>query len=261
MNNSMFGKTMENLRKQRKIDLVNNRESLRKRIMQPSFINHQIFHENLVAIERKKTNLILNRPIYIGLCVLDLSKVLMYFFHYFHIKKMYPGEKSRLLFTDTDSLTYSIKTEDIYKDLNSHSHLYDFSGYPKEHFCFSDSNKKIIGKFKDELNGLPMEEFIGLKAKMYSVKYFKNGQQIDSKKAKGVKKCVVKKKLTHEDFKASLFANQSFYRYSTAIRSHGHKVYSIKQNKKALSSYDDKRYILQDGITSLPYGHFRIGNL
>ena len=80
---------------------------------------------------------------------------------------------------------------------------------------------------------------------MYSVKYFKNGQQIDSKKAKGVKKCVVKNKLTHEDFKASLFANQSFYRYSTAIRSHGHKVYSIKQNKKALSSYDDKRYILR----------------
>ena len=108
---------------------------------------------------------------------------------------MYPGQAAKLLFTDTDSLAYSIKTTNIYEDMNQHKHLYDFSGYPKDHPCFSEENKKVIGKFKDELNGVPMEEFIGLKAKMYSLKYKEEGQIIESKRAKGVKKCIIKKSL------------------------------------------------------------------
>ena len=114
MNNAMFGKTMENLRKRRNIELISKEEQLRKRVIQPSFKDFKIFHENLISIERRKTTIKLNRPICIGFCVLDLSKVLMYNFHYLHIKILYPKNRSQLLFTDTDSLTYAIKTDDIY---------------------------------------------------------------------------------------------------------------------------------------------------
>ena len=151
MNNAMFGKTMENLRKRRNIELITKEEQLRKRVIQPSFKDFKIFHENLISIERRKTTIKLNRPIYIGFCVLDLSKVLMYNFHYLHIKILYPKNRSQLLFTDTDSLTYAIKTDDIYEGMLNDNNLYDFSGYPVEHKCFSNENKKVIGKFKDEL--------------------------------------------------------------------------------------------------------------
>ena len=84
---------------------------------QPSFKSFKIFHENLVAVEQKKVELVLNRPIYVGFAILDLSKTLMYDFHYNYIKSKYPGERSKLLFTDTDSLTYSIKTNNLYEDM------------------------------------------------------------------------------------------------------------------------------------------------
>ena len=258
MNNAMFGKTMENLRKRRNIELITKEEQLRKRVIQPSFKDFKIFHENLISIERRKTTIKLNRPIYIGFCVLDLSKVLMYNFHYLHIKILYPKNRSQLLFTDTDSLTYVIKTDDIYEDMLNDNNLYDFSGYPVEHKCFSNENKKVIGKFKDELNGEPLQEFIGLKAKMYSLKYHRNGKIVEEKKAKGVKKCVVKKRISHDDYLSCLFDDVTIYRDSTSIRSIGHQLYTLKQNKKSLSAFDDKRYILDDGISTLPHGHFKI---
>ena len=258
MNNAMFGKTMENLRKRRNIDLITSEEQLRRRVIQPSFKDFKIFHENLISIERRKTTIKLNRPIYTGFSVLDLSKHLMYSFHYGHIKRLYPGTRSQLLFTDTDSLTYKIETNDIYQDMLRHHALYDFSGYPKEHPCFSNVNKKIIGKFKDELNGEPLGEFIGLKAKMYSLKYREKGRIVESKKAKGVNKCVVKKRVSHQDYKDCLLKNATIYRDSTSIRSIGHQIYTLKQNKKSLSTFDDKRYILDDGISTLPHGHYKI---
>ena len=140
-NNSMFGKTMENLRNRRNIDLVTSEEAMKKLVKQPSFKRFTIFHEGLVAVERIKVELLLNRPIYVGFAVLDLRKTLMYDFHYNFIKKEYPKSKSMLLFTDTDSLTYKVETDDIYEDFRRHAHLFDFSGYPKEHKCYSAINK------------------------------------------------------------------------------------------------------------------------
>ena len=257
----MFGKTMENLRQRRKIDLVSAQESLRKHTAKPSFVGFKIFHADLVAVERKQTSLKLNRPIYTGFSVLDLSKFLMYQFHYEHIKQLYPGEKSKMLFTDTDSLTYLIRTEDIYEDMLKNKQLYDFSGYDKNHKCYSTENKKAIGKFKDELNGCYMEEFVGLKAKMYSLKFKENNKTVESKKAKGVKKYVVKKQITHEDYRQFLVNNNaSLMRTACSIRSLGHQLFTIKQNKKSLSSFDDKRYIMNDGISTLAHGHNSIVN-
>ena len=113
MNNSVFGKTMENLRKRVDVRLVTNKDQLAKWTSKPTYVSSKIFNENLVAVHKLKEKLTLNRPAYIGMCILDLSKTLMYEFHYDYIKKKY-GDKAKLLFTDTDSLTYEIESNDVY---------------------------------------------------------------------------------------------------------------------------------------------------
>ena len=250
----MFGKAMENLRLRRQIDLVTTLAQLKKLTKQPSFCKIVIFHENLAAVERVKVELFLNRPIYTGFCVLDLSKELMYKFHYEYIKTKYPGIKSNLLFTDTDSLLYEIKTEDIYADMNTNSDLFDFSEYAVYHKCFSNKNKKVYGKMKDELNGLPMLEFVALKAKMYSFKT----ENEEKKRAKGIQRAVIKKKIKHDDFKKVVFDNTTKTVTTFSIQSNNHILHTVKQRKKALCAFDDKRYILEDGIKTLPYGHFSL---
>ena len=118
MNNSVFGKTMENIRNRADIKLVNNKKQAKKLAANPSFNHYNIFSEDLVAIHMKKTRLVFNKPVYLGLCILDLSKTLMYDFHYNYNKQKY-GDKAKLLFTDTDSLMYEIQTEDFYKDISA----------------------------------------------------------------------------------------------------------------------------------------------
>src|SRR6266516_3049321 len=125
-----------------------------------------------------KTKIKYNKPVYLGNCILDLSKLLMYDF----IKPLY-GEKVNLLFTDTDSLCYEIQTDDIYEDMLKHKDKFDFSEYPKNHKCYDETNKKVIGKFKDEAKGQIITEFIGLRPKLYS--YTVEGEDEDHKRAKG----------------------------------------------------------------------------
>ena len=168
INNSVFGKTMENLRKRVDVRLVTNKDQLVKWTSKPTYVSSKIFHENLVAVHKLKEKLTLNRPAYIGMCILDLSKTLMYEFHYDYIKKKY-GDKAKLLFTDTDSLTYEIESNDVYEDLWKEKHLFDNSDYPKESKYHYIENKKFIGKFKDEARGKPISELVGLKSKMYSL--------------------------------------------------------------------------------------------
>ncbi|KFM68525.1 hypothetical protein X975_13710, partial [Stegodyphus mimosarum] len=168
MNNSVYGKTMENVRKHIDVQLVNTEKRAKKLVAAPTFHNFRIFDHDLVGIQRLKNCVSLNRPIYVGFVILELSKYHMYNFHYNHIKKQY-GERAKLLFTDTDSLTYEILTEDVYRDMSFHMHLYDMSDYPKTHALYSISNKKKIGCFKDEMSSKAILEFIGLRAKMYSL--------------------------------------------------------------------------------------------
>ena len=176
---------MENLRNRRTVELVMSEEKLKKLAAQPSFKQFKIFHENLVAVERAKVELTLNRPIYVAFVIVGLSKILMYDFHYNYLKRKYSD--LTLLFTDTDSLTYQIQTDNVYEDFYADKHLFDFSGYENESPFYNDENKKLIGKMKDELNGEIIEEFVGLRAKMYSLKTKKE----EMKKAKRVKKNVV----------------------------------------------------------------------
>ena len=186
MSNAIYGKTMENLRNRINVKLVNNEEDYLKCTLKPSYMSHKIFYNNLVAIRKCALALRLKKPAYIGMCILELSKVLMYEFHYDYIKNKYDN-KSELLFTDTDNLMYEIKTEDVYKDFSSDKEMFDFSNYSTKSKYYHDSNELVIGKMNDESRGVAIEEFVGLKPKMYSFLVDKS----EYKKAKDVNKNVV----------------------------------------------------------------------
>ena len=256
MNNSVFGKTMENLRKRVDVRLVTNEKKLLKMASKPTFVFSKIFNENLVAVHKIKEVLTLNRPAYVGMCILDLSKTLMYDFHYNYIKQKY-GDKAKLLFTDTDSLTYEIQTEDVYQDFWNDKDRFDNSDYPESSPYFDKTNKKVIGKFKDEAAGIPITEFVGLRSKMYS--YIKDNKKV-GKTAKGIKKNIIKNNIKHEDYKNVLINNKQIHHTMKTIRSSKHQLGSYEINKVSLSCFDDKRYIANDGINSFAYGHYAIQN-
>ena len=254
MNNSVFGKTMENIRKRVDVRLITSKEKLSKLASRPTFVSSKIFNENLVAVHKIKETLTMNRPAYIGMCILDLSKTLMYDFHYNYIKHKY-GNKAKLLFTDTDSLTYEIETKDAYKDFFKDKSKFDNSDYNKESPFYNTANKKVIGKFKDEAAGIPIIEFIGLRSKMYS--YMKDDMK-GGKTAKGIKKNVIRKNITHDKYIDVLFNNKQIMHTMKTIRSEKHQLGSFELNKISLSCFDDKRYISNDGINSHAYGHYKI---
>ena len=254
MNNSVFGKTMENIRKRVDVRLVTCKEKLLKLASKPTYVSSKIFNENLVAVHKIKETLTMNRPAYIGMCILDLSKTLMYDFHYNYIKHKY-GNKAKLLFTDTDSLTYEIETNDAYADFWKNKDKFDNSDYNKESPFYNAVNKKVIGKFKDESAGIPITEFVGLRSKMYS--YVKDNEQT-ARTAKGIKKQVIIKDIKHEDYKEVLFNNKQMHHTIKTIRSNNHQLGSFELNKISLSCFDDKRFIHQNGITSYAYGHYKI---
>ena len=178
----------------------------------------------------------------------------MYELHYQYIKQKY-GDRAKLLFTDTDSLTYEIETEDVYQDFWNNKDKFDNSDYPKNSPYYDESNKKVIGKFKDEACGVPIISFVGLKFKMYSciTNYEKGG-----KTAKGIKKNVIKNNIKHEDHKNVLLNNEQLHHKMKTIRSQKHQFGSYKINKVSLSCFDDKRYIHDNGISSYGYGHYKI---
>ena len=147
VNNSFVGKTMENLRKIISVKLINNAEDYVKCISKLSFVSQKIFSKNFVAIHKIKPVLKLNKPMYVGFSILDLSKLFMYEYHYKYIKNKCDAT---LMFTETDSLVYQIKAEDIYDDFYKVKNLFDFSDYPLNSKFFDPVNKKLIGKMKDE---------------------------------------------------------------------------------------------------------------
>ena len=258
MNNSVFGKTMENIRKRSNIYLETDPNHFLRQTAKPTFVSCKIFHENLVAVHMKKNFLKLDKPSYVGMCILDLSKVLMYDFHYNFIKKKY-GDKAKLLFTDTDSLCYHILTDDVYQDLYNHKDMFDNSDYSKSSKFYFDENKKVIGKFKDEAAGNPIVRFAGNKRKMYSYEVeLPDGEIKNNKACKGISKNVTKRDLEHKDY-LSVLQNKTIRKHKMkTIRSDHHIVSSYEINKISLSCFDDKRYILDDGITSYAYGHVKI---
>ena len=193
--NTAYGKTMKNLQKRISVRLMTTeKEFFLIYTSRPTPITHKMFNKDFAAVHEIKPVLMLNRPIYVGFTVLELSKWLMYDFHYNFIKKHFDAE---LLFTDTDSLTYEIKSEDVYEEFFKHKHLFDFSNYPEDSKFFDQANKNVVGKMKDESEEKIIGEFVGLKSKMYSMK---NIDGKESNTAKGVNIAT-----EFNDFKATLF--------------------------------------------------------
>jgi hypothetical protein len=255
MNNSVFGKTMEQIRRRVDIRLCENWKKAEKLISKPNFKDRTIFCQNLIAIHMNKTTVTFNKPLIIGMSILDISKTLMYDFHYDFMRKKY-GNNIQLLYTDTDSLIYYVHTEDIYRDMNENITLFDTSDYPKNNiFGIPLVNKKVLGKMKDECCGKILSEFVGLRSKMYSYKT-ENADTI--KKLKGVKKASIEKKITFDDYKNCLFEDENLFITMNLIRSRKHEIYSIHQNKLALSSKDEKRHVLENKINTLAFGHYKI---
>ena len=169
----------------------------------------------------------------------------MFDFHYNFIKKHFDAE---LLFTGTDSLTYEIKSEDVYEEFFKHKHLFDFSNYPEDSKFFDPTNKKVIGKMKDESEGKIIGEFVGLKSKMYSIK--KNIDGKESNMEKGVN-------ITNEfnEFRDTLFNKKIIRHKMRRIQGKKHKMRTYEINKISLSIFDDKRFVVDDGIHTLAYFH------
>ena len=260
MNNSVFGKTMENIRNRVNVKLVNSEDKFKKLVAKPNFLSRKIFNENLVSVHMKKTSLTMNKPVYLGMCILDLSKTLMFDFHYNYIIPKY-GNKAKLLFTDTDSFIYEIQTKDFYKDISGDvKDRFDTSDYPDNHPSGIPTgiNKKVLGMFKDEVAGKNIKEFIGLRSKLYS---FITEEGKENKRCKGVKKNVVEKYIRHEDYKTCLKTGKEQLRRQTIIRSYEHEIYTEEVNKVALSAADDKRYLLKDSFDTLAWGHHRIRDM
>ena len=248
---------MENIRNRRDIKLVNNRDGAKKYVAKPNFKHLNIFSESLIAIHMKKTSLTFDKPVYLGLCILDLSKTVMYDFHYNYIKTKYES-KVNLLYTDTDSLIYEIETDDFYKDISEDvKDRFDTSNYSKTHPSGIPTgvNNKVLGMFKDEVGGKIMEKFVGLRAKLYSYKIFEGEE---SKKCKGIKKGVVEDSIEHRDYEDCLFTGKEQLRTMNVIRSYNHEVYTESVNKIALSTHDDKRYIRENQIDTYAWGHYAI---
>ena len=290
----VFGKTMENVRNRVDIKVcraVEEKKKILKLVAKPTFKRFVIFGETdgtcsslwtdsqdgepdaddsawaipgitedvdastnqssrpIVGIENSKIKVTLCKPIYVGMSILDIAKHLMYDFYYSHLKCFYKNHV-RLVYTDTDSLILHIHTDDLYDDLQKTTELYDFSNYPSEHPLFSLKNHRVPGTFKDELGGSLMTEFIGIRAKAYSYT-----GEVSGARAKGVKKSVLQKTISHDDYRKCLFNNNVITRNMTNIRSHSHRVFGESTAKVALSPLDTKRFILNDGTTTLAYGH------
>ena len=171
MNNSVFGKTMENIRKHKNIKLVTTEKKYLHTVMKPNFKSGVLFGENLMGCEMGKIKVVMDKPVYLSQAILDLSKIVMYEFHYDYMLPKYGLEKLKLCYMDTDSLVYDIKTEDFYEDIaNDVEARFDISGYSQTYFIplHNDLSKKVIGLMKDELGGKIMTEFVPLRPKLYS---------------------------------------------------------------------------------------------
>ena len=263
-NNQLYGKSMENLRNRCDVEIITNKERARKVVNSPNFERSMYINDDTLAMLKSKNKLLLNKPIQVGFAILELSKLLLYEFHYDYIKNKF-GENVDLVYSDTDSLVYDIRTEDLYADIKPDLNTwFDTSAYPKDNiFGFPQVNKKVIGKFSDEMKGNILTEWIALRAKMYSYTFeMKNVdgsiEVLDKRKCKGVGSSFVKT-LNHDDYRQVL--NDELKNHKATFQKIGSKAHKISTNhqvKKCLTNFNSKNYILDDGIHCLAYGSCKI---
>lgn len=224
MSNAIYGKCVENVRKRVDIKLVNRwcgRYGARSLISKPNFKRRTIFNESLVAIELNRTSIRMDTPVIVGVAILEISKTLMYDFHYNFIQKNYGYKKCQLLYTDTDSFIYSIQDHNVYKLMKKYPEKFDTSDLkPGNQFGIEPRNKKIPGLMKDVNKGKIISEFVGLRPKMYSIKVQKDDRFKITKRAKGVKKHILKKKISFKNYVECVMSNTVFTGSQPLIKSH-----------------------------------------
>ena len=263
LNNSFYGITMENVRGHRDVRLVINDKKRSILASEPNYHSTKHISVDLLIMEVKKRGIYMNKPIYLGQVILDIGKMLLYEFWYDYLIPKY-DDKIKLCYMGTDSFIIYVETEDFFKYISNHvNKWFDTSNYSKDinRPLEKGKNKKVIGKFKDELGGLIMSKFCALRSKAYAflidgfndIDYEKHN--IINKKAKGTKKCVIKNKITFNDYVNVLFSGINLLRSQYSFRRRFHEIYTEKINKIALSSNDDKRIQCVHQITTYPYGY------
>lgn len=262
MSNAVYGKTFENVRNRVDIRIVTTDNELQKLYRQPRFKEHTIIHESVVAVHMRRKSVYMNKPLYIGVAVLDISKTYMYSFYYDVLKK---HADVSLAYLDTDGIIAKIEgNKDLYDIFGKPeiAKYLDRSVFPDDHHPLDDkAHDGRIGLFKDECKRRPMFEFVGLRPKLYAYRF--SSKEDDAKavklKAKGVKTSYVQTKLKFNDYKETLFTgNEPEKARFNIICGKRFQLYSTTVVKKSLSRDDDKRSILQCGIQTLPYGHYSL---
>ena len=268
--NAIFGKMMENVRRYLTVRMISEGRQHRLYTSKPQFKRFQIISEELVAAEMERVEVKLNKAIYAGFSILELSKHTMYDFHYNTVKRLHPD--AVMCFTDTDSLLYKIPTDNLERELDGMKEYLDFSNYPEQHALYDTSNKKTPGFFKDECGGITINGFFGLRAKSYSIelkdafdqpKPLVTIQKVmgvgeDRKLATAGLRRTTHKVLPHVKFLETLMEKVPSNVKQKTIRSKNHELETIETERVGLSALDIKRYVLEDGITTLPYGHYSI---
>ena len=249
MNNAVFGKTMENVRKRINFRLINTEDqALRVKNMK----RFTIFNEDLVGLHIQKTEVKLNKPIFLGQNILDESKFTMYNFHYNFMLEKIQRKNLDILMTDTDSLCYHIRNEDIFEIIKKNEDYFDLSNYPKEHELYNKKNCKELEKMKNE-SPAQITEFIALRAKLYT--FTVDGENKSHNKCKGVQSCVAKK-LKIDEYRDVLYNRSKKIVSQNGIRSYGHELFTEQISKVALSGNDDKVYICDNNVNTRNHGHY-----
>ena len=265
MNNAVFGKCMENVRDRIEIKTAFDAKYFSKYVSKPNFHSSKILVDNaMVLLKLNKKTVQLNKPIYAGFSIPELSKYHMYNFHYNIMKPKY-NEKIELLMTDTDSLVYKIETDDFYKHMYDMREYFDMSEYSKSNPFYDDTNKKVIGKFKDETGDNVINRFVGVRSKVYSFetenpKYDETNNKVigkfkeEKKKLKGIPKIIVKKQIKLDDYLKCVVENKDkIIDGIVGFRTKDLMNYTTIQSKVALRNKDTKR--IWNGTISYAYGH------
>ena len=253
MNKAVFGKTMENVRKHSDIKLVTRDKRRNQLASEPNYHTTKYLSKNLMTIKMKKTKVKMNKPIYLAMSILDISKTLMYEFWYDYTKLKY-GDRTKLCYMHIDSPAIHIKTKDFYKDIANDIEKW-FDTFNRDE---NDKrplpigkNKKVIGLFKDELGGRIVKEFVGLRGKTWA---YVMDDDTEHKKAKGTKKCVKKQELMFKKYKDCQYNNEIKLKSQQRFKRDYHNVYTKQVNRVSLSSNDDKRWQTSDKTTIYPSG-------
>ena len=244
----------ENLRKRSKVKLVPNPQQAEAFAHGATVKSFQIVRQDLVCVSCRSKIRLWYRPNQppVGASILDLSRLSLYKFHCEEMLPRYSSSQLKVAYKDTDSLLYLIETPDLYNDMASFKHPLDLSVYPQEHFLHDPRNKKVPSTMTDELQAKVLREVVCLRSELYSIDYVGGKKQ----SAKGVQKSV-KKTLNHDLFRNCIFSDKEVIKTMTQLRSHCQIVVN-EIDKVAISSFDDKRFLLENAVSSLAYGHYNI---